>query len=162
MCTATLPLYTNFMFCCFFFLQPIHRQTQFSCTKHSLTRVRTWIEQGFESIVFATQERFTLSSWNQARLVAWNVGCPLSTKLIIMFSATSFHSLLCLLTWVSNHFFTTKSRFDQHPKWTPCGVRCIVHGIRCRISLISRSFPQNVIEHGHEDDLFLKLLRFIL
>ena len=39
MYTFTLPLYTNIVPCL------CRRQTQFSCTIHSLTRARTWIEQ---------------------------------------------------------------------------------------------------------------------
>ena len=50
------------------------------------------------------------------RLLVWNFGCPLSAKLIIMISATLFHSPFGLLTWVPYHFFSQPSpRYDQHP-----------------------------------------------
>ena len=42
--------------------------------------------------------------------------CPLSTKLIIMISATPFHSPFGLLTWVPYHYFSQPSpRYHQHP-----------------------------------------------
>ena len=96
-------------------------------------------------------------------LVAWNMGWPLSAKWIIMISATLFHSPFDLLTWVPYHLFSQPSpRYDQDPNGNLTGVCCNVLRIRHTIFFISWSSPYNVIDHGHEDDPSLKLLRFTL